>query len=161
FDANLTQQARLTGELEDKLMRLRLVPLSTMASRLQRTVRQVATQQGKRVELVLEGEGTGLDKSVLEDMSEPLLHLLRNAVDHGIEPAELRQARGKPASGLVRLRAAHQGSQIVIRISDDGAGLDAESIRAAAVQKGFLQPGDAEKLSEQEVLALVFEPGFS
>src|SRR5262249_42954252 len=78
FDANLTQQARLTGELEDKLMRLRLVPLSTMASRLQRTVRQVATQQGKRVELVLEGEGTGLDKSVLEDMSEPLLHLLRN-----------------------------------------------------------------------------------
>src|SRR5207302_1831581 len=96
-----------------------------------------------------------------EEMSEPLLHLLRNAVDHGIEPAELRQARGKKPHGEIRFRAAHEGSQVVLRISDDGAGLDVEAIRATAVQRGLVTAEEAARLSEREVYSFIFHAGFS
>jgi chemosensory pili system protein ChpA (sensor histidine kinase/response regulator) len=161
FDSYLNRQARLSSEIQDKLMRVRMVPVATLASRLHRTVRTVATQQGKQADLVLEGENTELDKTVLEEMADPLLHLLRNAVDHGIEPPALRQVKGKPAKGTIRLRAYHEGTQVVIQISDDGAGVDAQLVRASAVSSGFLSSADAAAMSEQESLGLVFLPGFS
>jgi chemosensory pili system protein ChpA (sensor histidine kinase/response regulator) len=161
FDSYLTQQARLTNETEDRLTRLRMVPLATLAGQLQRTVRQVATARDKKVTLVLEGENTGLDKNVLEAMTEPLMHLLRNAVDHGIEPAELRQAQAKPAHGEIRLRASHEGSQVVLRISDDGVGLDPDLIRLVARQRGLVSAAAETKMTDQEALALIFQTGFS
>lgn len=161
FDGYLNRQGRHSSEIEDKLMRLRMVPLSTVATRLHRTVRNVADQMGKDVELVLEGEGTELDKTVLEAMGDPLLHLLRNAVDHGIEPPELRQAKGKPGKGVIRLRAFHEGNQVVLQITDDGAGVDPERVRATAVRRGVLSASEAAALPEAELLALVFQPGFS
>jgi chemosensory pili system protein ChpA (sensor histidine kinase/response regulator) len=161
FDGFLTRQARLAGEIEDKLMRLRMVPLATLASRLSRAVRNVAEQEGKQVEFVLEGESTELDKTVLEEMADPLLHLVRNAAGHGIEPPGLRQARGKPAQGAVRLRAFHEGSQVVIQVSDDGAGLDPARIRAEAVRKGLLPPQDAAQSGPEDLFPFIFLPGFS
>jgi chemosensory pili system protein ChpA (sensor histidine kinase/response regulator) len=161
FDGFVTRQARLVSEIEDKLMRLRMVPLHTLSSRLHRTVRNVAESQGKDVELVVEGDNTELDKTVLEAMADPLLHLLRNAVDHGIETAEVRRARGKPERGTIRLRAYHEGSQVIVQVSDDGAGIDAETVRAAAVERGFVSAADAARMPAEELLALVFLPGFS
>lgn len=161
FDGYLGRQGRHSSEIEDKLMRLRMVPLSTAATRLHRTVRNVAEQMGKDVELVLEGEATELDKTVLEAMADPLLHLLRNAVDHGIEPPELRQAKGKPARGTIRLRAFHEGNQVVLQITDDGGGVDPERVRATAIRRGVLSAADAAALPEAELLGLVFQPGFS
>ncbi len=161
FDSYLGRQARLSSEIEDKLMRLRMVPLATAAGRLHRTVRSTADALGKQAELVLEGEGTELDKGVLEAMADPLLHLLRNAVDHGIEMPEVRQARGKPAAGTIRLRACHEGSQVILRIQDDGAGLDPERVRSVALGRGLLSPAEAAQAPEAELFALVFQPGFS
>lgn len=161
FESHLNRQARLSSEVQDKLMRVRMVPLAMLASRLHRTVRNVATQQGKQVELILEGEDTELDKTVLEEMADPLMHLLRNAVDHGIEPPELRQSKGKPAQGIIRLRAFHEGTQVVIQISDDGNGVDAQAVRAVAVSGGFVSNGDAARMSDEDLRSLVFLPGFS
>ncbi|MBL8796071.1 MAG: Hpt domain-containing protein [Planctomycetia bacterium] len=161
FESYLNRQARLSSEIEDKLMRLRMVPFAMLASRLHRTVRNVAHQRGKDVELVLEGESTELDKNVLEEMADPLLHLLRNAVDHGVEAPEARAARGKPARGVIRLSAYHEGSQVVVQIADDGGGLDAEAIRAAAIARGLTTASDAARLSDDELFQFVFLPGFS
>jgi two-component system chemotaxis sensor kinase CheA len=124
-------------------------------------VRNVASQQGKVVDLVLEGESTELDKTVLEEMADPLLHLLRNSVDHGIETSEVREAIGKPGRGTIRLRADYVGSQVVIQISDDGSGLDPETIRSTAVSKGFVSSADAAKMTDSDLFSLVYLPGFS
>jgi chemosensory pili system protein ChpA (sensor histidine kinase/response regulator) len=161
FDSYLNRQGRLSSEIEDKLMRLRMVPLATLANRLHRTVRNVATQQHKQVDLILEGESTELDKTVLEEMADPLLHILRNAVDHGIEPPELRVVRGKPAKGVIRLRAYHEGSQVVVQVGDDGGGVDVQVLRATAVARGFVAAADAGQLTDEDLRALVFLPGFS
>ena len=161
FDSYLNRQTRLASEIEDKLMRLRMIPLATLTSRLQRTVRNVAAQQGKQVELAIDGESTELDKTVLEEMADPLLHLLRNAVDHGIEPATARTAQGKPEQGTIRLRAGHEGSQTVIQITDDGAGIDPRLVRSSALDRGFLTAAEADRLSDTELMSLLFLPGFS
>jgi chemosensory pili system protein ChpA (sensor histidine kinase/response regulator) len=161
FDTFLNRQGRLSSEIEDKLMQMRMVPLATLAGRLQRAVRNVATQQHKEVDLFVDGEHTELDKTVLEAMADPLLHILRNAVDHGIEPPELRVVRGKHAKGAIRLRAYHEGSQIVIQVSDDGGGVDLQVLRATAVARGFVAADDAGQLTDEELRALVFLPGFS
>jgi chemosensory pili system protein ChpA (sensor histidine kinase/response regulator) len=161
LDGHLDRQAGITGEIEDKLMRLRMVPLSTLSARLQRTVRTVAQQCGKEVELVVEGEWTELDKTMLGEMEGPLLHLLRNAVDHGIEAPEVRAARGKPAIGTITLRAWHEGSHVLLQVSDDGSGLDVEAVRAVAVQRGLLDEKEANGLSEEGLAELVFLPGLS
>jgi chemosensory pili system protein ChpA (sensor histidine kinase/response regulator) len=161
FESYLTRQGRLYSEVQDKLMRTRMLPLATLSARLQRTVRTVAAKQGKYVELVLEGESTELDKTVLEEMTDPLLHILRNAVDHGIEPPALRQVRGKSSKGTITLRAYYEGTQIVIEITDDGAGIDTEVLRTAAVNNGFISAAEAAELSDEEVRGLIFSPGFS
>ena len=161
FGGILNRQGRLSSEMQDKLMQMRMVPLATLATRLHRAVRVLAREQGKLVDLVLEGEDIELDKTVLEEMADPLLHLLRNAVDHGIEPPALRQVMGKPERGLIRLHASHKGNQVVIQVSDDGAGLEPEILRSVAISKEYVPEADAPKLSDRELYSLVFLPGFS
>ena len=161
FETLLTRQGRLTREIQNKLMRARMVPLATVTTRFERAVRVLATEQDKQVELVFEGDQTELDKSVLEEMADPLLHLLRNAVDHGVEPPVVRRAKGKPEKATIAVRAFYQGTQVVLQIVDDGIGLDPELIRATAVRNGFLTKQDAEELSTDDVYHLIFVPGFS
>ncbi|MBI2219955.1 MAG: response regulator [Acidobacteria bacterium] len=161
FDGDLTRLGRLTREVQDKVMEFRMVPLVTLAARLERAVRVTAEECGKAADLVLEGENVALDKTLLEEMSDPLLHLLRNAVDHGIETPAERLAAGKPARGRIAVRASHEGTDVLIEVQDDGAGLDLERIRRTAVERGYASEADAGTLSEEELIALVFEPGFS
>jgi chemosensory pili system protein ChpA (sensor histidine kinase/response regulator) len=161
FDSYLNRQTRLFSEIQDRLMRIRMVPLSNIASRLHRIVRHVARKQGKQVELILEGEETGLDKTVLEEIVDPFQHLLRNAVDHGMELPDVREAHGKPARGRIRIRAYYEGTQVVVQISDDGRGLDLDRIRAEAVSGGYISGADLPAMSDQELFALIFTPGFS
>jgi chemosensory pili system protein ChpA (sensor histidine kinase/response regulator) len=161
FDTCLTRMGRLTSEVQDKLMRLRMVPLATLTQRLHRAVRVTAAQQDKRVELIIEGERVELDKTVLEEVTDPLFHLLRNAVAHGIEPPAVRCCMGKEEQGRICLRAFYEGTQVVIQISDDGAGLDAELIREAAVNQGYLTKTEAAGLSAEGLYSLIFLPGFS
>jgi chemosensory pili system protein ChpA (sensor histidine kinase/response regulator) len=161
FDGHLTRQSRLGSEIEDKLMRLRMVPLGTAAARLSRTVRNAAEQTGKKAELAFVGERTGLDKAVLEAMNDPLLHLLRNAVDHGLESPEVRRALGKPEAGTVTLKAAHDAGQVVLTIRDDGRGIDPERVREVAVERGLLTAEAAAGLPDDRLYDLLFTPGFS
>ncbi len=161
FDGYLARLSRLTSEVQDGLLRLRMVPLGTLAARLERAVRVTAQAQGKTAELVLEGAGVELDKAVLEEIADPLLHLMRNAVDHGIEPPALRRAAGKPDRGRVRLSATHEGTQVVLTVEDDGAGLDAEAIREVAMTREYLGAEDVARLADDELAEMLFLPGFS
>jgi chemosensory pili system protein ChpA (sensor histidine kinase/response regulator) len=161
FDGDLTRLGRLTREVQDKVMEFRMVPLATLASRLERAVRVTAEACGKDAELVLEGEHVALDKTMLDAMSDPLLHILRNAVDHGIETPAARAAAGKPRRGRIAVRAAHEGTDVVIEIEDDGAGLDLERIRRTAIERGDLSEADAAAAGADELYAFVLQPGFS
>ena len=161
FDSILNQQGRLSTEIQDRLMQIRMVPMATLTTRLHRTVRVLAREQSKLVDLVLEGADTELDKTVLDQMVDPLLHLLRNAVDHGIEPPALRRVMGKPERGTIHLRAYYEGNQVIIQVSDDGAGLEPEILRSTAVSKGYVSEADVPRLSADELHSLVFLPGFS
>jgi two-component system chemotaxis sensor kinase CheA len=154
-------QARILDELHKCVLKIRMVPVEQLFRRFPRVVRDVAKQCGKDVALELSGENTDLDKGILDSLSEPLMHLVRNSVDHGIEPADERLTAGKPARGTVYLNAYHQGTQVVIEVRDDGRGIDAALLRARAVEKGVLKPEEAKRLSDQESLSLIFESGFS
>ena len=161
FDGDLTRLGRLTREVQDKVMEFRMVPLVTLAARLERAVRVTAEECGKAVDLVLEGENVALDKTLLEEMSDPLLHLLRNSVDHGIETPSERIAAGKPERGRIAVRASHEGTDVLIEVEDDGGGLDLERIRRTAIDRGYVSEADAAALSEEELVAFVFESGFT
>ncbi|MBA3975634.1 MAG: hypothetical protein C0504_15615 [Candidatus Solibacter sp.] len=161
FDAWAGRQRGLSGEAQDQLMRMRLVPLSTLANRLNRTVRVSSSKTGKQAVLTLAGMDTEFDKSVADQLSGPLEHLLRNAVDHGIEPPGGRLAAGKPLAGQIRLEASHQGAHLLIRLSDDGAGLDYERIRRRAVELGWMTAELAASLAGEDIERLILEPGFS
>ncbi|KAB7770151.1 chemotaxis protein CheA [Xanthomonas maliensis] len=162
-DAQLLESASiLAGLVEDvreSALQLRMVKIGGTFSRFQRVVHDVARELGKDIALVVAGEDTELDKSVVEKIGDPLTHLVRNAMDHGIEPAEVRVARGKPARGTVGLNAYHDSGSIVIEITDDGGGLNRDKILAKAVERGLVEPG--RQLSDREVFAMIFEPGFS
>jgi two-component system chemotaxis sensor kinase CheA len=138
-----------------------MVPVEQLFRRFPRLVRDVAKQCGKDVALELSGQNTDLDKGILDSLAEPLMHLVRNSVDHGIEPADERLAVGKPARGTVYLNAYHQGTQVVIEIRDDGRGMNPAQLRAHAVEKGIIKPEEAKRLTDQEALNLIFESGFS
>jgi chemosensory pili system protein ChpA (sensor histidine kinase/response regulator) len=161
LDLFLQREKRLVSEMQERLMRFRMVPLSTLEARLQRTVRTACGQANKEAGLLLEGASTEIDKSVLDALTAPLEHLLRNAVAHGIESPEARAAASKPVSGALRLAAFQDGSQITIRLSDDGAGLDIERIRARAVLRGLVDEDSAAALPDSEVSRFLFMPGFS
>ncbi len=161
FQASLARLSRLTSEVQDGLMRLRMAPFSSLENRLHRTVRVAAQATGKNVRLEIEGSDVELDKTVLEEMTGPFEHLLRNAVDHGIESAEERAACGKPEQGSVVVRAYLEGARAMIEISDDGGGLDAEMLRQKAIERGIYSDGQAAELTEEEAYELIFHPGFS
>ncbi|OYY66426.1 MAG: hypothetical protein B7Y51_01565 [Burkholderiales bacterium 28-67-8] len=156
---SLRQLSRVTSELQRNAMSLRMVPIRSMFQKMSRLVRDLGVLQGKQIQLVLEGEETELDRNIVEKMSDPLIHMIRNAVDHGLEHAADRTAGGKPATGTIRLSAAHQRGGIVIRIQDDGRGLDAGRILAKAIDRGLVA-AHAE-LTQAEIFALIFLPGFS
>lgn len=155
----LRQLSRITTELQRTAMSLRMVPIRRTFQKMTRLVRDLAAQQQKQVQLLLEGEETELDRNLIEELSDPLVHMIRNAVDHGIEPPAARLTQGKPAVGTIHLSAAHQRGGIVIVIRDDGKGLDRERILAKARERGLIKPDAA--LTESEVFALIFAPGFS
>jgi two-component system, chemotaxis family, sensor kinase CheA len=154
-------QTRVLDELHKCVLKIRMVPVEQLFRRFPRVVRDVAKQCGKDVALQVTGQNTDLDKGILDSLAEPLMHLVRNAVDHGIDPVDERVAAGKPARGTVFLNAFHQGAQVVIEVRDDGRGMDTNKLRAQAVEKAILKQEEAIRLSEQEVLNLIFEPGFS
>ncbi len=155
----LAQLERNTRELQESVMRIRMLPISYSFNRFPRLVHDLCTQLGKKVELKLSGEHTELDKTVLEKMSDPLVHLVRNALDHGVEIPEQRRAAGKDETGLLHLHAFHQGSNIVIQIKDDGAGIDLEKIREKAIQQHLINREDS--FSDEQLQELVFHPGLS
>ncbi len=151
--------ARLVAELRDTTMSIRMLPIGTTFSKFNRLVRDLASELKKEIVLVTDGGETELDKTVIERLNDPLVHLIRNSIDHGIERPEERLAQGKPAQGTIALSAAHSGASVVIQIKDDGAGLDTEAIRAKAIEKGLITP-DAQ-MQESELFALILAPGFS
>ncbi|RLA26565.1 MAG: hypothetical protein DRQ63_07920, partial [Gammaproteobacteria bacterium] len=155
----LVQQSRVTAELQDGLMRTRMVPFQRHVPRLTRLVRQAASEAGKRAELAVEGASGELDRQVLDKMLPPFEHMMRNAVVHGIEKAEVRQAAGKPATGRITVRLHREGAEMIIDVSDDGAGLDVESIRRKAFEKELLKPDS--KITDDEIMQLILTPGFS
>ncbi len=157
----LAFQSRVLEELHKCVLKIRMVPVEQLFRRFPRVVRDVAKTCGKDVALEVSGEHTDLDKGILDALSEPLTHLVRNAVDHGIEPAEERVSLGKPARGTVSLNAYHQATQVVIEIRDDGRGIDLELIRKHAIRNGMIKEEDAARMGDQDVMNLIFEPGFS
>ena len=154
-------QSRVLDELHKCVLKIRMVPVEQLFRRFPRVVRDVAKHCGKDVALDVAGENTDLDKSILDALNEPLMHLVRNAVDHGIEPADERLTAGKPARGTVSLNAFHQGTQVVIEVRDDGRGIDPPLVRHQAIKQGIIKPEEAARLTDQEALNLIFEPGFS
>ncbi|HTI72106.1 MAG TPA: chemotaxis protein CheA [Candidatus Limnocylindria bacterium] len=156
---NLAQLGRITKELQRISTALRMVPIRGMFQKMNRLVRDVALKAGKQVELVTDGEETELDRTIIEVINDPLVHMIRNSVDHGIEKPEARLKNGKSAQGKVTLRAFHQGGTIVIEIADDGGGLDRDRILAKAIERGLVKPD--QNPSEKDIFALIFEPGFS
>jgi two-component system chemotaxis sensor kinase CheA len=156
---NLAQLSRMTGEVQRTAMAMRMVPISQLFRRVARQIRDLSRKSGKQVQLRTSGEETELDRTIVEDLADPLLHMVRNAVDHGIESPQCRQAAGKPAAGTVALKASHQAGNIVIEIADDGRGLDREKILKKAMERGLVDR--RRELSEAEILQLIFQPGFS
>ncbi len=161
FSDAMAFQARVLNDLQRAVMKIRMVPVEQLFRRFPRIVRDVARQCGKEVDLLLSGQDTDLDKSILDSLAEPLTHMVRNAISHGIEPAEERTRSGKPALGTIKLDAYHQGNQVIVEVSDDGRGIDVEKVRAKAVALGMVNPAEAAQLSESEILEFIFRPGFS
>jgi len=159
FRSTSQNLGRITGELQEGVMRIRMVPISQIFSRFPRLVRDLSKTLGKKINLVIEGEETELDKSVIEDLLDPIMHSVRNCIDHGIESAEVRRAAGKPEEGRVLLKATNEGNMIVIEISDDGKGIDVEAVWKKAVDRGIISPGKV--LTDVEAFNLIFDPGFS
>lgn len=157
---NLSQLTRITSEVQKTAMAMRMIPMGQVFRRMTRLVRDLSRKAGKKVELETSGDDTELDRTIVNELADPLMHMVRNSIDHGIEPSETRIAAGKNPSGRIRLGAQHQAGQILIELSDDGRGLDREKILQKARQKGLI-PEDGKRLSDAEVFNLIFEPGFS
>ncbi len=164
-DPNMTPLSRrldmVTADLRETVMKARMQPVSNIFSKMPRLVRDLTQSLGHRARLEMEGQETELDKSLLEAIKDPLTHAVRNALDHGIEPPEVRVAQGKDAEGVLRLRAAQEGSHVLVEISDDGAGIAVDKVRAKALERGLISAERAAQLGERELLQLIFLPGFS
>ena len=158
---DMSHLAQLTLGMRDEIARARMVPVGTPFTRFHRATREMARATGKEVALVTSGEHTEVDTVVVERLVDPLIHLVRNAVYHGIELAAIRVSKGKPAAGTVYLHAVHRGNAVLIEVEDDGAGLDVEKIRAKAVERGLIRPEMARSMPESEVIKFIFVPGFS
>jgi two-component system chemotaxis sensor kinase CheA len=164
-DPNMTLLSRrldmVTADLRESVMKARMQPVSNIFSKIPRIVRDLSQSLGRRVRLQVEGQDTELDKSLLEAIKDPLTHAVRNSLDHGIESPEVRQAAGKDPEGTLKLRASHEGSHVIIEISDDGAGIAVEKVRQKAIERGLITADRAAQLGERELLQLIFLPGFS
>ena len=157
----LEQMDRVTGDLQNIVMKVRMVPVSAVFNRFPRMVRDVSKELGKEINLTIEGEETELDRTVIDEIGDPIMHLLRNSLDHGVESPDAREAKGKPRVGEVGLIARHEGNNVVIMITDDGAGIDANKIRRKAVEKGMITQDEADRLDDADAVRLIFLPGFS
>lgn len=152
---------QVTSELQDKIMRTRMQPINNIFNKFPRVVRDLSRQLGKRVELLLTGKETELDRTILEAMRDPFTHILRNSIDHGIERPEVRRAAGKSEIGQVRIASYHEGGQVIVEVSDDGAGVDPERVKAKAIAVGLIDQAEAQALSDQEAVQLITAPGLS
>jgi len=152
---------RIIGELQESVMKVRMLPIEQLFNRFPRMIRDLSQSLGKEIELIIEGKETELDRTLIEELGDPLIHLLRNAVDHGIEQPEERRAKGKPDKGKVHIRASHEDNQVLIVVEDDGAGIDSARLRQKAVAQKLVTPSEAEQLSEKEAIDLIFHPGLS
>ncbi|MGC9140343.1 chemotaxis protein CheW [Athalassotoga sp.] len=161
MDESLSQLSRITLDLQSTVMKIRMIPVSFVFERFPRTVRDLSKSMNKRVELVIEGEETELDRTVADEIGEPLTHLIRNAIDHGIESEEERINLGKPPVGTIKLSAHQEGDSVIIEVSDDGRGFDKEKILKKAIEKGLIQEYDAAKMTSEEIFNITFLPGFS
>ncbi len=157
----LEQMDRVTGDLQNIVMKVRMVPVSAVFNRFPRMVRDVSKELGKEINLTIEGEETELDRTVIDEIGDPIMHLLRNSLDHGVESPDKREAKGKPRVGEVGLIARHEGNNVVIMITDDGAGINADVIRRKAVEKGMISQDEADRLDDADAVRLIFLPGFS
>ncbi len=153
--------SRTVSDLQDAVMKLRMQPVKKIFSKFPRIVRDLAKKLNKKVQLILEGEDTEIDRSILDKLEDPLIHLVRNAIDHGIEPPEERVKMGKPEVGTIKLGAYQEGDRIIIYIEDDGRGIDPEKIKQKAIEKGLITPEQAANMSDKEAFELIFLPGFS
>lgn len=161
YNDDVSRTSIVVTDLQEHGMRLRMLPVSTVFQAFPRAMRDLARSFKKDVDLILEGGDTELDKKVLEEINDPLVHIMRNAVDHGLEPADERVELGKDAKGTIRMSARQEGDHIVIEISDDGRGIDPDKVRAAAVRKGYISESEAKALTDREATYLIFEKGFS
>lgn len=161
FSATTQRLNLITTELQEGVMKTRMQPIGTIWNKLPRVVRDLAKSCGKKMRLEMEGKDTDLDKTILEAIKDPLTHIVRNSVDHGIEDPETRVANGKSAEGVLILRAFHEGGQVNIEISDDGGGIKSDRVKNKAIERGIITPDQAARMSEHEVANLVFAPGFS
>lgn len=152
---------RIVGNLQLAVMKTRMQPVKKLFQKFPRVARDLSRMLGKEIELITEGEDTEMDKSLIEKLEEPLIHLIRNAVDHSIEPPDERERLGKSRAGRIRLKAYYQGDRVFISVEDDGRGIDIEKVKAKAIEKGIATKDRLEKMTEKEILSLVFSPGFS
>ncbi|KMY58675.1 chemotaxis protein CheA [Geobacillus stearothermophilus] len=155
------RMSRISSDLQTIILNMRMVPVETVFNRFPRMVRQLARELGKKVRLDVIGAETELDRTVIDEIGDPLVHLLRNALDHGIEAPDVRAARGKPEEGTIQLRAYHSGNHVFIEIEDDGAGISREKVLKKAISRGIVSPEEAEHLTDEQVYELIFAPGFS
>ncbi|WP_024787069.1 MULTISPECIES: response regulator [unclassified Lebetimonas] len=151
----------VTTDLQIAVMKTRMLPIGKVFNKFPRLVRDLSRELGKKVRLIIEGEETELDKSIIEEIGDPLVHMIRNSIDHGIEEPEKRKAKGKPEEGTVWLKAYNEGNMIVIEIKDDGAGMDPDALKQKAIEKGLITSQEAENMSDKEAFMLIFKPGFS
>jgi two-component system, chemotaxis family, sensor kinase CheA len=151
--------ARTTNEIQESIMKVRMVPIGQVFDRFPRLVRDVAKARGKEVQLLISGAETDLDKTIVDEVGEPLMHLLRNNVDHGIEAPDEREKLGKARVGTISLNAYHEGNQIIIEVSDDGGGINLDKVRARGIKQGLISADD--RLTDREIIELIFTPGFS
>ncbi len=162
FKENMIMKiGRLANELQDTIVQVRMIPVKTVFQKFPRMVRDLAMKNGKKIKLVMEGEETELDKTVIEQINDPLVHIIRNSCDHGIEPPEERRAAGKPEEGTILLKAENRGNFVIIEITDDGRGIDEEKVKKKAIEKGLITEEQAAEMSKEEAINLIFMPGFS
>ncbi len=157
----LEQMDRVTTDLQNIVMKVRMVPVSQVFNRFPRMVRDVTKELNKEINLTIEGEETELDRTVIDEIGDPIMHLLRNSLDHGVEMPDEREAKGKPRVGEVGLIARHEGNNVVIMVTDDGSGIDADKIRRKAVEKGLYTQEEVDKMDDQDAVRIIFLPGFS
>lgn len=161
FHEQIEYLERITTSLHESVMKVRMVPIESVVNKFPRMIRDLSRKLDKKMELYMTGEDTELDRTVVDQIGDPLQHLLRNSADHGLESAELRKERGKPETGIINLNAFQEGNNVVIEVSDDGNGIDTENVKKKAIERGLVSPEQAEKLSQKEIIDFLFMPSFS